>query len=139
MQSSSTLPLNRRIPTLDGAAPGASTSSSTTPTARRYGIPTYPYRWAPKYLLHRPPAPRPRPAPRRPAPIAQILWRPRHCASPTSTAPTSPCPNGRPPPPSSPPSAKALAARRTCPTCGTEKPYCIPRSTGECNDCTARR
>ena len=31
--------------------------------------------------------------------------------------------------------AKALAARRTCPTCGTEKPYCIPRSTGVCNDC----
>ena len=32
--------------------------------------------------------------------------------------------------------AKALAARRTCPTCGTEKPYCIPRSLGECPDCT---
>ena len=31
---------------------------------------------------------------------------------------------------------KALAARRTCPTCGTEKPYYIPRSPGECNDCT---
>ncbi len=34
--------------------------------------------------------------------------------------------------------AKALRARRTCPTCGTEKPYCIPRSKGECNDCAAR-
>ena len=32
---------------------------------------------------------------------------------------------------------RALRARRTCPACGTEKPYCIPRSTGECNDCTA--
>ena len=31
---------------------------------------------------------------------------------------------------------KALAARRTCPSCGTEKPYCIPRSLGECLDCT---
>jgi len=34
--------------------------------------------------------------------------------------------------------AKALRARRTCPTCGLEKPYYIPRSTGECNDCRAR-
>ena len=31
---------------------------------------------------------------------------------------------------------KALAARRTCPACGTEKDYCLPRSTGQCNDCT---
>ena len=29
-----------------------------------------------------------------------------------------------------------MAARRTCPACGTEKPYCIPRSAGLCNDCT---
>ena len=32
--------------------------------------------------------------------------------------------------------AKALRARRTCPSCGTEKPYYIPRSLGECLDCT---
>lgn len=31
--------------------------------------------------------------------------------------------------------SKAMAARRTCPVCGTEKAYCIPRSTGLCNDC----
>ena len=29
----------------------------------------------------------------------------------------------------------ALRARRTCPTCGTVRPYCIPRSLGECIDC----
>jgi rubredoxin len=34
--------------------------------------------------------------------------------------------------------AKALLARRTCPTCGTGKPYYIPRSLGECLDCTGR-
>ena len=33
---------------------------------------------------------------------------------------------------------RALQARRTCPTCGTEKTYYIPRSKGECNDCAAR-
>jgi hypothetical protein len=31
---------------------------------------------------------------------------------------------------------KALAARRTCPTCTREQSYCIPRSLGECLDCT---
>lgn len=30
---------------------------------------------------------------------------------------------------------KALAARRTCPTCGLLRPYFIPRSLGECLDC----
>ena len=33
---------------------------------------------------------------------------------------------------------RALAARRTCPTCLTEKDYYIPLSTGQCNDCTDR-
>jgi hypothetical protein len=33
---------------------------------------------------------------------------------------------------------KALRARRTCLTCGAEKPYYIPRSLGECLDCTGR-
>ncbi|MFI5953787.1 RRQRL motif-containing zinc-binding protein [Cryptosporangium sp. NPDC051539] len=30
---------------------------------------------------------------------------------------------------------KANRARRTCSTCGDEKPYIIPRSLGECIDC----
>jgi hypothetical protein len=29
----------------------------------------------------------------------------------------------------------ALRARRTCVTCGKVRPYCIPRSLGECLDC----
>ena len=33
--------------------------------------------------------------------------------------------------------AAALRARRTCLTCGTEKPYYIPTSLGECLDCAA--
>lgn len=31
-----------------------------------------------------------------------------------------------------------MAARMTCPTCNNIKPYCIPRSLGECNDCHDR-
>lgn len=30
---------------------------------------------------------------------------------------------------------KAMKARRTCPTCGEDVGYCIPRSLGECLDC----
>jgi len=30
---------------------------------------------------------------------------------------------------------KAMTARRTCPTCGQDVGYCIPRSLGECVDC----
>jgi hypothetical protein len=30
---------------------------------------------------------------------------------------------------------KAMAARRTCPTCGLDVGYCIPRSLGECAEC----
>jgi hypothetical protein len=29
----------------------------------------------------------------------------------------------------------ALRARRTCPTCGVVRSYCIPRSLGECVNC----
>jgi len=30
---------------------------------------------------------------------------------------------------------KAMTARRTCPTCGADVGYCIPRSLGECIEC----
>ena len=75
MQPSSTLPSSRRIPTLDGARSRGIYVQFYDPDGRRYGIPTYPYHWAPEAPVHHPPAPRPRAAPRRPAPTAQILWR----------------------------------------------------------------
>ena len=31
--------------------------------------------------------------------------------------------------------ANAMRARRTCPTCRQTRPYCIPRSLGECLTC----
>jgi hypothetical protein len=106
------------------------------PDGQRYGIPTYPWRWAPQGLLTmrqlRARGLRPGGQPV----AAQILWRrgrrvaylyradlakPKRQASPAQLAAIG----------------RALAARRTCPTCRTEKPYCIPRSIGECNDCVA--
>jgi hypothetical protein len=105
------------------------------PTGDRYGIPTYPYHWAPDGLLTRRQL---RALGLRPAGqdiAAQILWRRgkrvaylyrEDLAQPKRT------------PTSAQLAAieRALRARRTCPTCGTEKPYYIRRSTGECNDCT---
>ena len=87
--------------------------------------------------VHHPPAPRRGLRPGGQSPAAQILWRrglrvaylyradlalPKRQATPAQRAAI----------------AKALRARRTCPTCGTEKPYYIPRSLGECLDCTGR-
>ena len=107
------------------------------PDGSRYGLPTYPYHWAPAGLLT---ARQLRAKGLRPGGqdiTAQILWRhrrqrrvaylyrealalPKRQASPAQLAAI----------------AKALRARRTCLTCGTEKPYYIPRSLGECLDCT---
>jgi len=137
MQSSSTLPINRRIPTLDGATHRGIYVQFYDPDGRHYGIPTYPYHWAPKNLLT---LRQLRACGLRPGgqqPIAQILWRrgkrvaylyradlalPRRQATPAQLTAL----------------AKALTARQTCATCGTVKPYCMPRSTGQCNDCTER-
>jgi hypothetical protein len=50
MQSSSTLPSSWRIPTLDGARSRGIYVQFYDPYGHRYGIPTYPYHWAPKHL-----------------------------------------------------------------------------------------
>jgi hypothetical protein len=109
------------------------------PDGSRFGLPTYPYRWAPDGLLTRRQlrARGLRPAGQRIA--AQILWKhhgkrrvaylyradlakPKRAATPAQLLAIQ----------------AALRARRTCPTCGHEKDYCIPLSRGECNDCTGR-
>ena len=137
MQSSSTLPYDRRIPTLDGARHRGIYVQFYDPDGRRYGIPTYPYHWAPKNLLTLRQLRARGLRPGGQQPTAQILWRrgtrvaylyradlalPRRQATPAQLTAL----------------AKALAARQTCATCGTVKPYCMPRSTGQCNDCTGR-
>ena len=137
MQSSSTLPFNRRVPTLDGARTRGIYVQFYDPDGRRYGIPTYPFHWAPKnlYTARQLRARGLRPGSQ--APVAQIIWRrglrvaylyradlalPKRQATAAQLASLE----------------RAMAARRTCPTCGAEKPYCIPRSAGLCNDCIGR-
>ncbi|MFY1689074.1 RRQRL motif-containing zinc-binding protein [Plantactinospora sp. WMMB782] len=106
------------------------------PDGARYGIPTYWWQGAPPgYATRR----QLTAAGLRPAgqPVAaQIMWRgvggtrvaylyrvdlarPKRTATPAQRAAIG----------------KALTARRTCPTCGVVRPYCIPRSLGECVDC----
>jgi hypothetical protein len=125
-----------RIPALDGRSAKGTYIEFYDPDGTRHGIPTYPYRWAPHglFTIRQLRARGLRPGGQ--AIAAQILWRrgkrvaylyrenlakPKRHATPAQLAAIE----------------RALRARRTCPACGTEKPYCIPRSQGECNDCAA--
>ena len=104
------------------------------PTGARYGLPTYPYKFAPAGLAttRQLRAQGLRPGGQDVA--AQILWRrgtrkahlyridlalPKRVATAAQRAALD----------------KAMRARRTCPTCGQVKNYCIPRRHGECIDC----
>ena len=109
------------------------------PDGQRYGLPTYPYHWAPAGLLTLRQLRARGLRPGGQAIAAQILWRhrrqqrvaylyredlskPKRTATPAQLAAI----------------ATALRARRTCPTCHTEQDYCIPRSRGECNTCASQ-
>ena len=137
MKPNTPLPWNRKSPVLDGARSRGIYVEFYDPDGNRYGLPTYPYHWAPQGLLtiRQLRARGLRPGGQQPA--AQILWRkgkriaylyhaalalPKRAATPAQLAAI----------------AAALRARRTCPVCGQEKPYCIPLSRGECNDCAGR-
>jgi hypothetical protein len=110
------------------------------PDGSKYGIPTYPYKWAPKGLLTRRQLRANGLRPGGQSITAQIFWKhkgkrrvaylyradlakPKRQATPAQLAAIQ----------------AALRVRRTCPTCGNEKDYCIPLSRGECNDCYERR
>ncbi|MBA8951888.1 RRQRL motif-containing zinc-binding protein [Actinomadura namibiensis] len=123
-----------RVPALDAYAARGTYLEFYDPTGSRYGLPTYPYRWAPKGLLTRRQLRAHGLRPGGQPVAAQILWRrgkrvaylyqvalakPKRTATPAQLAAI----------------AKALKARRTCSTCGIEKGYYIPRSLGECLDC----
>jgi hypothetical protein len=108
------------------------------PDGNRYGLPTYPWRWAPTHLAT---VRQLRAAGLRPAgqPItAQVLWRHRKQRQPR-VAYLYPIPGAKPKRAATPAQhaaiGKALQARRTCRSCGQVKPYYIPRRYGECLDC----
>ena len=104
------------------------------PTGERFGIPTYPYRWAPDGLLTRRQltALGMRPGPQPVA--AQILWWNGRRVAYLYRLDLA-LPKRTPTPAQRVALAKARKARRTCSTCGQVKPYYIPTSLGECLPC----
>jgi hypothetical protein len=128
-----------RVPLLDAlrAAKGIY-AEFYDPGGQRYGLPTYPYLWAPAcYATVRQLRARGlRPGGQQP--VAQVLWKhrgkrrvaylylislalPKRQATPAQIVAI----------------CKALNTRMTCPACGDWKPYCIPTSIGQCNECAA--
>ncbi|TQL76825.1 hypothetical protein FB566_2365 [Stackebrandtia endophytica] len=106
------------------------------PTGDTYGLPTYPWRSAPPGLVTRRQLRAAGLAPGGHDPVAQVMWKgvgghrvahlyslalavPKREATPAVQAAVE----------------KALAARRTCPTCGITRAYYIRTSLGECNQC----
>lgn len=106
------------------------------PDAERHSIPTYWWKGAPDTYATRRQLRKRGLCPGGRDPDAQVLWRgvggervaylylvdqcrPKRTATPAVLAAV----------------AKALAARRTCPTCRVECDYFIARSLGECLDC----
>jgi hypothetical protein len=129
--------MTARVAELDAVAGRGMFLAFYDPDGSRYGLPTYPYHWAPAGLLT---ARQLRAKGLRPGGqdiTAQILWRHRrHRRVAYLYREALALPKRRASPAQLAAIAKALRARRTCPTCGTEKPYYIPRSLGECLDCT---
>jgi hypothetical protein len=106
------------------------------PTGNRYGLPTFPYHYAPDGLSTRRQLRADGLCPNGYDPVAQILWRHRKqirtahlyrrdLAKSKRTATSAQLAV----------IAKMLLARRTCRHCGVTRPYYIPRSTGACLVC----
>lgn len=126
--------LNRRVLTLDGARSRGIYLDFYDPEGTRYGLPTYPYHWAPKNLLTIRQLRERGLRPGGQQPAAQILWRRGKRVAYLYQVDLA-LPKKQPTPVQLAALASAMRARRTCPVCGQEKSYCIPRSVGQCNDC----
>lgn len=108
------------------------------PRGERYGIPTFPWRMAPPHLATRRQLAALGLRPGGQQVVAQVLWRRRRglgvaylydirLALPKRT-PTAAQLAAL---------AKALAARRTCPRCGIDRGYVLPRRIGACLQCAS--
>jgi hypothetical protein len=107
------------------------------PEGARYGIPTYPWRYAPEGLATRRQL---RARGLRPGgqPVAAQVLRPRHRRGPLM-AYLYRLDMAKPVRPMTPAKRRALEcamrARRTCPQCRTDAGYVIPASLGVCVPC----
>lgn len=116
---------------------GGSFGKCYDPSGSQFGIPTYPWRYAPKGLTTRRQL---RARGLRPGgqQIAAQVLRPRYRRGPL-TAYLYRVDRAKPVRPMTPARwaalAKANLARRTCPTCRTDAGYVIPTSLGMCVPC----
>jgi hypothetical protein len=106
------------------------------PEGERHSMATFPFHYAAKGLLTRRQLRAQDLAPGGQEPCAQILWKhngKQRVAYLYDEAKA--VPKRVPTPAQLEAIAKALAARKTCQSCGETKDYCIPTSLGECSDC----
>lgn len=106
------------------------------PTAAHHSIPTYMWRSAPAGLATRRQLAALGLRPGGQEVVAQVMWagvggdRAAYLYRIDAAAPKRPAT-----PRQLVALGKALTARKTCPSCHEIRPYCIPRSLGECIDC----
>jgi len=124
------------IPYLDTLAALGRYLEFYDPDGNRYGLPTYPYHYAPTHLATRRQLRRSQLQPARQPIAAQILWRHKGKRRVAHLYDITHAKAKRPPSAAQLAAVdKALTARRTCSTCRTVCDYYIPRSLGECLDC----
>lgn len=109
------------------------------PDGTRYGIPTYPWQCAPAGLATRRQLAVGGLRPGGQPVAAQVMWHSSRCPSQHDVAYLYRLDLAKP---KRVPTAaqlaalgKAMAARRTCPKCGTDAGYVIPARVGTCNRC----
>jgi hypothetical protein len=107
------------------------------PAGTRYGIPTYPWQQAPPHLATRRQLAAQGLRPGGQHVQAQILWRTRGGAVRVAYLYEThrALPKRIPSAAQRAALAKALAARRTCPRCHTDRGYVLPIRIGACNEC----
>ena len=126
----------KRNPYLDGLRGKGIWAHYYDPTGERFGIPTFPFHYAPDGYLTRRQLRDKDLSPGGQEVQAQILWRHRKQERVAYLYDKEQAKPKRTPTPAQLEAvAKALAARRVCPSCGQEQDYCIPKSLGECWPC----
>jgi hypothetical protein len=125
-----------RVPFLDACGTKGTYVEFYDPGGQRYGLPTYPYRWAPKIYATRRQLRAQGLRPGGQQPCGQVLWRhwgKRRVAYLyliSLALPVRPMTDAM-----WRSHARAMVTRMTCEACGIVRPYCMPKSTGVCNDC----
>jgi hypothetical protein len=111
------------------------------PDGKRWGIPTYPWRWAPEGLATKRQLRAQGLRPGGQEPVGQVMRQRRH--RPPLIGYLYRIDVAKPVRPMTPAKraalAKAMTARQTCPQCHAVLPYCIPISLGVCVRCAYGR